>query len=204
MEGKIKQKGKIRGTILLAIVFLFIQNCNPTLPNQNGPKDNPYTSLLSVSLGSFVSTSRFDVYAERNIDWNRFLGTWNEIRRIDNSFQTGLSDVTATYTLQNDGNIQVINRGISANGQSSLSGVAILPDPSVGKLKVSFLYPVFFGDYLILRIDRSGYQTALIGGPEPNFLWIFSREKTISQDVENEYIQYAQTIGYDTNRLQQY
>ncbi|WP_244245574.1 lipocalin family protein [Leptospira kemamanensis] len=52
--------------------------------------------------------------------------------------------------------------------------------------------------------NRTYYQTALIGGPDPNFLWVFSREKTISQSIVNEYIQYAKTIGYDTNRLQSY
>jgi apolipoprotein D and lipocalin family protein len=116
----------------------------------------------------------------------------------------GLTNVTADYALREDGNIRVKNEGETITGRSSLEGVAIIVNPSVGKLKVSFLYPLFFGDYLILKIDRNGYQTALIGGPEPNFLWIFSREPTISSVTENEYIQFAKTIGYDTNRLLAY
>lgn len=188
------------------LMFFFFHCSLSQFPNakETNESEFPFVSLLSVSLGTYVSSSRFDRYVESNLEWSRFLGKWHEIKRIDNPFQMGLTNVTADYALREDGNIRVKNEGETITGRSSLEGVAIIVNPSVGKLKVSFLYPLFFGDYLILKIDRNGYQTALIGGPEPNFLWIFSREPTISSVTENEYIQFANTIGYDTNRLLAY
>lgn len=194
-------------TSYLLIGFILFNRCSTrsiSIETKRETDESPIVDLLKIGAVSYLSTSPFDSYAETNVDWNSFLGTWNEIKRIDNSFQSGLTEVSATYSLQGDGTIRVTNQGLSASGETRLDGVALIPNPPVGKLKVSFFFPFFFGDYLILRIDRTGYRTALIGGPDPNFLWVFSREKTIPQQVETEYIEYAKTIGYDTNRLLSY
>lgn len=44
-------------------------------------------------------------------DPERYLGTWYEIARLDHSFEEGLSQVTAEYTLNEDGSVKVVNRG---------------------------------------------------------------------------------------------
>ena len=44
-------------------------------------------------------------------DQNRYLGTWYEIARLDHSFEHGLSEVSATYDVNPDGSISVLNRG---------------------------------------------------------------------------------------------
>ncbi|MEE4249973.1 MAG: lipocalin family protein, partial [Alcanivoracaceae bacterium] len=41
----------------------------------------------------------------------RYLGTWHEIARLDHSFERGMSQVTADYTLNEDGSVKVTNRG---------------------------------------------------------------------------------------------
>ncbi|MGL5451182.1 MAG: lipocalin family protein, partial [Aeromonas sp.] len=42
---------------------------------------------------------------------NRYLGTWYEIARLDHSFERGLEQVSATYSLRSDGGVKVLNRG---------------------------------------------------------------------------------------------
>ena len=42
-----------------------------------------------------------------------YLGTWYEIARLDHSFERGLSNVTAEYSLRDDGGLKVVNRGLS-------------------------------------------------------------------------------------------
>ena len=49
-----------------------------------------------------------------NFQADRYLGTWYEIARIDHRFEKGLSQVTAQYSLRDDGGIKVVNRGYSA------------------------------------------------------------------------------------------
>lgn len=188
-----------------SLSILLVSGCtNFSIPKdkKNSLEENPLYPFLTIGVLTYLSTSDFDSYAEKDIDWSRFLGTWKEIKRIDTSFQKGLKQVTADYSLLEDGSIRVTNQGTTETGETNvLVGKALLPNPKVGKLKVSFFYPFFFGDYLILKIDRTGYQTALIGGPDPNFLWLFSRTDSLPIEVETSYIQYAKSIGYFTDRL---
>ena len=45
------------------------------------------------------------------LDLSRYVGVWYEIARLPNRFQTSCTgDVTATYTLLEDGTIEVKNR----------------------------------------------------------------------------------------------
>ena len=54
------------------------------------------------------------------VDLNGYMGTWYEIARIPFSFQKQcVGDVTPTYTLLEDGDIQVVNRCRKENGEFS-------------------------------------------------------------------------------------
>ena len=52
-----------------------------------------------------------------NFQLDQYLGTWYEIARLDHSFEKGLSNVTAQYSLREDGGVKVINRGFSKDKQ---------------------------------------------------------------------------------------
>lgn len=44
-------------------------------------------------------------------DASRYLGKWYEVARLENRFERGLEQVTATYGACSDGGISVVNRG---------------------------------------------------------------------------------------------
>jgi apolipoprotein D and lipocalin family protein len=69
----------------------------------------------------------------------------------------------------------------------------------VGELKVSFFGP-FYGAYNIIALDPD-YKYALITGSSTKYLWILSREKTIPDDVKQNYLAAAESLGYDTRKL---
>ena len=46
------------------------------------------------------------------LDINRYMGKWYEIARYNHSFEKDMTHVYTEYTLQPDGKIQVINRGM--------------------------------------------------------------------------------------------
>jgi len=46
-------------------------------------------------------------------DTEQYLGTWYEIARLDHSFERNLERVTATYGLNEDGSISVLNKGFN-------------------------------------------------------------------------------------------
>jgi apolipoprotein D and lipocalin family protein len=49
-----------------------------------------------------------------DFDLDRYLGNWYEIARLDHSFERGLTDISAHYSLRDDGGVRVLNRGFSA------------------------------------------------------------------------------------------
>jgi len=136
-------------------------------------------------------------------DINRYLGKWFEIARLDHSFERGLSDVSATYTLNPDGSLTVINRGFnikkdawkSATGHAMFTGIA-----TQGSLKVSFFGP-FYGGYHVLALDQTGYQWALVAGPDRDYLWILARTKELAPEIRDQLVATAKQMGFATDKL---
>lgn len=141
-----------------------------------------------------------DNHTEQSLDLNRFMGRWYEIARYDHRFEKELTHVSATYSLREDGKIDVLNEGWKNGEHKQIKGKAKQPDPNdPGKLKVSF-FLWFYADYYVLEIDPD-YQYVLIGSSSDKYLWIMSRDKTIPGTLRNELLQKLQARGYDTNRL---
>jgi len=139
------------------------------------------------------------------VELDRYLGTWYEVARKPMVFQNKCDrDVTAVYTLNENGNVNVDNRCVMKDGKvNSSQGEAFVQNaPFNSKLKVSFLpdavrwLPVGRGDYWVLKIDED-YQTVLVGEPRRKYLWVLSREPHPDQHVINEYLDYAKGLGYD-------
>jgi apolipoprotein D and lipocalin family protein len=128
-----------------------------------------------------------------------YLGTWYEIARLDHSFERGLSDVTAQYSLRADGGVQVINRGFNAEESKwqEAQGKAYFVDSTdVGRLKVSFFGP-FYGAYNIARLAPD-YSMALVVGPDLSYGWILSRTATPDLALLTSFKKTASDLGIST------
>lgn len=133
----------------------------------------------------------------------RYLGTWYEIARFDHSFEEGLSRVTATYSKREGGGIRVLNKGYdAATGEwDEAEGKAyFVSDETTGHLKVSFFGP-FYASYVIAELDKDNYQYSLVTGPDRSYLWILARQPTLSQDVLDELLSKAKSLGYATDEF---
>ncbi|WP_338519056.1 lipocalin family protein [Alteromonas gracilis] len=134
---------------------------------------------------------------------SRYLGTWYEVARFDHSFEDGLSEVTATYSMRDDGGVNVINKGFSKedNSWDEAQGRAFfVGEPSTGHLKVSFFGP-FYASYVIMSLDKKNYQYALVTGPDKDFLWILARTPSLPESTIKQLLSTAQQAGYDTDKL---
>lgn len=137
-----------------------------------------------------------------DVDLEQYKGKWYEIARLPNSFEDGLSCVTAEYGIKEDGKISVLNSGTKENGKrTSSEGTARVPDPETypGRLKVSFFWP-FSGDYYIIDLDEN-YQWALVGAPDRAYLWILSRSPEIDADVKQRLLKKATEQGFSVDQL---
>ncbi len=133
----------------------------------------------------------------------KYLGRWYEIARLDHSFERGLTRVTADYSLRDDGGVRVLNRGYSAKDDvwKEAEGKAYFVDRSdQGYLKVSFFGP-FYGSYVVLALDRDGYQYSLVCGPDKSYLWILARRPDLDKVVLESLVAKAAAAGFDTSRL---
>ena len=138
---------------------------------------------------------------------DQYLGVWYEVARKPMYFQRHCArDISARYTLNENGNITVDNRCVKADGQQiqSVGEAFIQNPPSNSKLKVSFLpewlrwLPVARGNYWILKLDDN-YQTVLVGEPSRKYLWVLSREPKPDATVVEAYLKYAESLGYKLN-----
>ena len=132
----------------------------------------------------------------------RYLGTWYEIARLDHSFERGLQQVSAEYTLAEDGSVKVLNRGYSAEEQqwNQAQGKAyFVAGDDVGYLKVSFFGP-FYGAYVVFELDPE-YQYAFVAGYSKDYLWLLSRTPQVSPELLDHFRSRAQALGFATNQL---
>jgi len=133
----------------------------------------------------------------------KYLGTWYEIARFDFYFERGLDNTTAEYYPgKNTANLGVRNSGtVVATGKRKVAvGKARFRGPeSRGELEVSFFGP-FWAEYTVLTLDAD-YRYALIGGKDRQYLWILSRTPSIPEALKREYLDLAESLGFDTAKL---
>ena len=143
-----------------------------------------------------------DITPVKNFQADKYLGTWYEIARLDNRFEKGLTQVSATYSLRDDGGINVLNRGYSRKNnewKESLGKAYFVEDKNTGYLKVSFFGP-FYGSYVVFDLDEN-YQYSLVTGNDKTYFWLLARTPTISGDAKARLLEKAAALGFDTTKL---
>jgi len=139
----------------------------------------------------------------RPFDVQRYKGEWFEIMRLDHSFERGLTNVTAAYTLRDDGSVGVLNRGFDRKNCSwkEADGRAVFQGPQdMASLSVTFFWP-FAGGYHVFGLDQQDYGWALVSGPSRNYLWILARQPDLSADIRNRLVAQARGLGFPVDDL---
>lgn len=165
--------------------------------------------LVGLGMATTAYAQTKPMQAVERVELDRYLGVWYEVARKPLYFQNKCdSDVSARYTLNENGNVIVDNRCYGKAGKlnQSIGEAYVQNAPFNSKLKVSFLpglirwLPVGNGDYWVLKLDKN-YQTALVGEPNRKYMWVLSRDQNIDPQILNEYLEYAKSIGYDLGDL---
>jgi len=160
-------------------------------------------AILIAVTGSGCTGVPDGVQTVNGFELDRYLGTWYEIARLDHRFERGMSDVTANYSMRDDGGVSVVNTGFeedkgewtTANGKAYFVG-----DTDLGQLKVSFFGP-FYGGYNIIELDKDDYQYSLVVGPDRDYLWILSRSPQLDPDILSALVDKAGSLGFPTDEL---
>lgn len=163
--------------------------------------------LASAAATTFVALTSFRFLPKgavpiKPFDQQKYLGKWYEIARLDYKWERNLDNVTAHYSLKDNGDIRVENRGYNfkkEKWEQSIGKAKPVGDPREAKLKVSFFGP-FYAGYNVIAIDEN-YQYALVVGENTKYMWILSRTTTIPESVKQAYVQKAKAIGFQTEDL---
>ena len=154
-----------------------------------------FTRILACLTGNRLTVDNSVV---KELDLNRFVGSWYEVARFDHFFERGLSHTKANYVIREDGNIDVINTGIKEGKPKTAKGKAKRTEiPSL--FRVSFFGP-FYSDYRVMLLDAD-YRYMLIGSGSDNYLWILSRTPKLTEDAKTTILNEAKRRGYKTEEL---
>lgn len=134
-------------------------------------------------------------------DINKYLGTWYEIMRYPSWFEPiGSYNTTATYTMNEDGSINVFNSTIDVRGENIVAnGRAKVLNPTFnfidGKIALASLSVSFEGfphqegqpNYLIDNIflnSEGEYIYAVVSDPARETLFVLSKYPTCNIRLE--------------------
>jgi apolipoprotein D and lipocalin family protein len=139
------------------------------------------------------------------VDLERYDGVWYEIASYEQSYQAGCEDTTATYTIRDDGDIDVLNECDVDGEYNPIEGYAYVTDSTTNaKLRVVF-NSGFPGDYWIIDLDDAAegedYEWAVVGSSIRSFLWILSREPELDSDTLDGILDRLEAQDYDVSDL---
>lgn len=145
-----------------------------------------------------------EAHSVDQLDLQRYLGLWYELGRLPLRYEDDTAtDVTAEYSLNDDGTVQVDNRCFDEDGEPTQALGQGIPDVEhPGRLEVTFLpeglrwIPFTKADYWVLKVDAD-YRYALVGTPDHKYLWLLGREPRIDDATRIEYLAEARVQGYD-------
>lgn len=150
-----------------------------------------FTLVVTVvaSIAPMISASQAEEVPLQTVDYvdlNQYAGVWFEIASFPNWFSRFCVNTQATYTLRDDGKVDVLNecRRFRADGpRTEAKGIARVDDlASNAKLKVRFAPSEQEGDYWIIELG-SNYEYAVVSVPSRESLWILSRTKQLPADL---------------------
>ena len=158
--------------------------------------------LCTVLPTHALGYSKLPAQPIENFELERYLGTWYEIARIENSFEEGLSNVTATYTLRDDGLVKVVNKGFEIDDKEwdEAEGYAEFAEAeNTAHLEVTFFWP-FYADYVVFEVGEN-YEYAFVTSDSKEYLWLLAREPIVEQALIDRFLKLANEGGFKVSDL---
>jgi len=139
-----------------------------------------------------------------SVEVSRFLGSWYVIANIDNIFEREAHGSIETYTLRDDGRIDVLfefRKGSFEGPVKRMRQIAWVPDPAKsGEWRVQLIWPLRF-PYLIIDL-AADYSWTVVGYPNRDLIWIMARTPSLPEQTLQEIFARAKAQGYDISRIQ--
>lgn len=141
-----------------------------------------------------------------SVDLESYAGLWYEFARYATIFDEDAEEVTAEYTLNDDGTVKVVNRGVRPDGNPTfIEGVARVLDPETNaKLGVTFDREDLAGtefNYWIIELDED-YEWAVVSEETRYVLYILSRTSALDDAVYEDLLYRIVKKGFEADKVQ--
>lgn len=183
------------------------------------PKPSSLTVLAGLLASAWLTVARAadapaaaappPLAAIASLDLARYMGEWTEIARYPNRFQKQcVGPSTATYSQQPEGRVRVVNRCPQADGRvdEAIGEARRIGPAGSATLQVRFApawlsaLPFVWGDYWVVELDAA-YQLAVVSEPKRDYLWVLSRQPSLSAPAWAALTTRLQALGFDPARL---
>ncbi len=177
----------------------------------------PYVSALgpqavtaiSALVAAFIAKNAKKALASAaHVDLDRFVGSWYEIACLpDRQDRQRVSDARVTYARTDEG-LRLLSLGRRANGniKRSTGRARLADDATQARFKISYSHasldalPFVWSDYTIIDV-ADDYSTAIVGAANRKHLWLLSRQPTVSDAAQQDFLNKARAQGFDTSAL---
>lgn len=137
-------------------------------------------------------------------------GRWYEIARLPaHPPREAASDVTLDYLWQDDGSLELVERGRRGDGSEHVARWAARVAPGAitpAQLELTGApfwlrwWPGAWGDHWVLDLTPDG-QAMMVGTPERDRLWILARTAALDELHYQGFVARAEAQGFDVKRL---
>lgn len=162
----------------------------------------PIENFLVPVIGALFNKT--DVETVKELDSNKYIGTWYEYSKFPNSFERGQTDIKARYYSDENGTLKVENSSLTENGNSkNIVGNLYLNKKEPGKLSVEFFKP-FKGDYWVVHL-ADDYSYSVVTNPFKTLLWVLVRDLNFFKENPLEYekiIEFLKSNNYNIDNLE--
>jgi apolipoprotein D and lipocalin family protein len=170
--------------------------------------------VVLVCIGSAAVTIAAPGDALPTLDVNSYMGRWYQVALYPNKFQTQcIADTTASYRLLPNNTVEVTNECSTAMAKERVIGAA-RPRKAViegnqlkpASLEVAFApswvrwLPIVWGDYDVIGLLADN-RIAIVSEPSQTFLWVLSRDITLSEKRWREVDAFLKQAGFELDRV---
>ncbi len=141
----------------------------------------------------------------KNIDIEKFMGTWYVISAIPTFAEKGCTDAYDIYTLNKDSTITIEYHALKNDTPFNIIQEGdIIDNINNSKWKVSFIdpwIPFYTAPYEVIILDKKDYKYVVVGSTN-NYGWIMSRNQTMNDSIYNDILkQLKSKFRYDINKF---
>jgi apolipoprotein D and lipocalin family protein len=156
---------------------------------------------LCVFLSACSSLPPIKTVKQLNLE--KFMGDWYVIACIPTLIEKDIYNPIESYQLQQDGTIQTTftfrQGGFDGKAKTYHPKGFVVPNTGNALWGMQFIWPIK-AEYRIVYLDDQ-YQTTIIARNARDYVWLMSRQPTISDEKYHAYVEQIKDMGYDVNKL---